>query len=217
MNWDTIADGSGVVTCSPFVVMTTNRLDVVIATVKCMGYRHSRDDVVNAVTEVALSDGLAKLTYRRVAEELGISDRMVVYYLPSKDDLVAAAVTALSERMQALMGRAFGNSRRSAEELISAAWPVLTKKESDRVFQLFLEVIGLSAAKVSPYDRISKVILEEWIDWLSERVAAPSASERRRTALGVIAQIDGLLLLRHGHSRAAADEAALILGVNPEL
>ena len=193
--------------------MTTRSVNVVIATVKSVGYRHSRDDVVEAAASIALRDGMAKLTYRRVAEELGISDRMVVYYLPSKEDLVMAAVGALSVRMQTILEQAFGDDRRSPDELLKMAWPVLTKKSADQIFALFLEVVGLSAAKVEPYDRISRLILDGWIRWLSDRIDARTERDRRRGALGVIARIDGLLLLRHGHGVGAANEAARALGL----
>jgi DNA-binding transcriptional regulator YbjK len=57
-----------------------------------VGHKYSLEDMVAAVANVALRDGVAKLTFRNVAEELGTSDRMVVYYFPGKDDLVSAAI-----------------------------------------------------------------------------------------------------------------------------
>jgi AcrR family transcriptional regulator len=173
-----------------------------------MGYKHSRDEMVAAVAKVTLRDGIAKLTFRKVAEELGTSDRMVVYYFPAKEDLVLVAVATLSSRMQTLLEKAFGNDRRSPDELIERAWPTLKKNSADRIFQIFLELVGLSVSGIEPYDRITRNILGEWADWLAERVDAPTRPERRRLALGVIARVDGLLLLRHGLGPAAADEAA---------
>lgn len=192
-------------------MVATNTVNVVLATVKGMGHKYSRDEMVAAVANVTLRDGVAKLTFRNVAEELGTSDRMVVYYFPAKEDLVLAAVAALSSRMQSLLEEAFGNDRRSPDELIERAWPTLKKKSADRIFQVFLELVGLSVSGIDPYDRITRNILDEWVDWLSERVDAPSRPERRRLALGVIARVDGLLLLRHGLGAAAADEAARAL------
>lgn len=182
-----------------------------LATVKGMGHKYSREEMVVAVANVTLRDGVSKLTFRNVADELETSDRMVVYYFPAKEDLVLAAVGALSSRMQSLLEEAFGNDRRSPDELIKRAWPTLKRKSADRIFQVFLELIGLSVSGIDPYDKITRNILHEWADWLSERVDAPSRPERRRLALGVIARVDGLLLLRHGLGAAAADEAARAL------
>lgn len=168
--------------------------------------------MTEAVAEVVLREGLAKLTFQRVAEELGTSDRMVVYYFPTKEDLVMAAVTSLSARMQLLLGQAFGNEPQAPDVLLRMAWPVFKKKNADRIFQVFLELVGYSAAKIEPYRSIVRAILEEWVKWLSERVDAKSSQERRRQALGIVARVDGLLLLRHGMGTAAADDAAHALG-----
>lgn len=178
-----------------------------------MGHKHSREDMVAAVATVALRDGIAKLTYRNIAEELGISDRMVVYYFPTKEDIVMAAAVTLSAQMQVVLEQAFGNERQTPDVLLERAWPALKKKRADRTFQVFLELVGLSAAKIEPFDRITRVILDGWADWLAERIDAPIRDDRRRLALGVIARVDGLLLIRHGLSPTAADDAALALGL----
>lgn len=178
-----------------------------------MGHKNSREEMVEAISAVVLTDGLSGLTYRRVAEKMGTSDRMVVYYFPAKEDLVMAAVVNLSGQMQSVLEQAFGDERRTPQDLVRIAWPVLRKRNADRVFQVFLEAIGLAAARIAPYDQISKAVLEQWSLWLAERVDAPSAGERRRGALAVMAKVDGLLLLRHAMSPKAADDAAVALGL----
>lgn len=178
-----------------------------------MGYRHSRDEIVAAAAATALESGVGALTFRRVADRLGISDRMVVYYLPTKADLILAAATALTGSMQVLLAEAFGDERRSAEALARVAWPTLTTPEADRVFAVYLEVIGLASAGTSPYDQLAPALLNGWVEWLAERVDARTAEARRRAALGVIAQIDGLLLVRHVIGADAAHTAAAALGI----
>ena len=44
---------------------------------------------------VVLAEGVSALSYGRVAKELGISDRMVVYYFPAKADLISAVIVAI--------------------------------------------------------------------------------------------------------------------------
>lgn len=178
-----------------------------------MGRKHSREDMAAAAAAVALRDGIAKLTYRNVAEELGTSDRMVVYYFPTKEGLVMAAAATLSEQMQAVLEQAFGNERQTPDGLLERAWPALKTKRADRTFQVFLELVGLSVAKIEPFDQITRSILDGWADWLAERIDAPMRDDRRRLALGIIARVDGLLLIRHGLSPTAADDAAFALGL----
>jgi AcrR family transcriptional regulator len=180
-----------------------------------MGYRHSRDEIVAAAAAVALEHGMAGLTFRRVADHLGISDRMVVYYLPSKSDLVLATVGALSGSLQQLLGEAFGDGLREPDVLARSAWPVLTTPEADRVFALFFEITGLAAAGTTPYDQLAPAMVGAWRDWLTERTVGRSPAARRAAALGVMAMLDGLLLLRQTVGAAAADEAACALGIAP--
>jgi AcrR family transcriptional regulator len=70
-----------------------------------VGYRHDRDDIVRAGIEVVLAEGLAALSFGKVAKTLGISDRMVVYYFPSKDALTTSIVAAMGVQLQELLGR----------------------------------------------------------------------------------------------------------------
>jgi len=49
-----------------------------------MGYRHTKEEILEGALAVAFADGLSQLTYGRVARRLGISDRIVVYYFPSR-------------------------------------------------------------------------------------------------------------------------------------
>ena len=178
-----------------------------------MGYRHSRHEIVEAAAAVALDHGMAGLTFRRVGEHLGISDRMVVYYLPTKADLVGAAAVALSTSLQGLLATAFGDRRRSPAALMRSAWPVLTTAEADRVFAVFMEVIGLAATGAEPYTSLARTMLAAWVDWLAERTAGATPEARRAAALGIVARVDGLLLVRQALGAEAADDAARALGI----
>jgi AcrR family transcriptional regulator len=178
-----------------------------------VGYRHSLEEITAATAAAAIEHGVGALTYRRVAERLGISDRMVVYYLPTKTDLILAATTALSTSLQRLLVEAFGDDPRTPDELLRAAWPALANADADGVFSVFLEIVGLAAAGTEPFDQLAPALLLGWTDWLAERVAASTPAARRSGALGVIARIDGLLLIRHALGPAAADTAAEAIGI----
>jgi len=81
------------------------------------------------------------------------------------------------------------------------------------MFNGFFEVIGLASAGHSPYDELAPVLLNGWIDWLAERVKAQSAVRRREIAASVVAQIDGLLMIRRMSGARIANAAARELGI----
>jgi AcrR family transcriptional regulator len=178
-----------------------------------VGYRHSASEILDAAIEVSVESGLGALTFSRVAEALGISDRMVVYYFPTKVDLILGVAERLGSELQELLAKAFGDERRSPEELLALAWPVLATRRGDRVFALFFEMIGLASSGQEPYPTMVRGLMDSWRDWLAERVVGDRIDVRRRRALSVMARIDGLLLIRRTMGNDAANHAARELGI----
>lgn len=178
-----------------------------------MGYRHSAEEILDEAVAVAVANGLAELTFAKVAAGLGISDRMVVYYFPTKLDLVAGVASRLGAELQQLLAKAFGDERRTPDELLALAWPVLASRRGDRVFSLFFEMIGLASAGQEPYPLMVRSLMEAWRDWLAERVVGERIDVRRRRALSVMARIDGLLMIRRTLGNEAAALAARDLGI----
>lgn len=173
-----------------------------------MGPRYSAPDVLSSAVHVSLEGGLSALTFGRVAEHLGSSDRMVVYYFPTKTDLVAAVVAELGTELQQLLGVAFGDEPATPDQLVKAAWPVLSSKRGDRIFAVFFEMIGLASSGLEPYASLTTSFMHSWADWLADRVKGSRPAVRRQRALGVMARVDGLLMLRRVMGPAAAEAAA---------
>lgn len=177
-----------------------------------MGHKHNRDDVLEGALATAFEHGLSRLSFGRVAETLGISDRIVVYYFPTKDDLVGAVLLSMGLQLQETLAAAFTERAPDHVELLRAAWPVLARPESDPTFALFFEANGLAAAGREPYRSLVPQLVEAWIAWLAPHLEGTPA-QRRTEAETAIAVIDGLLLLRLLGGAAAADRAARRLGI----
>jgi AcrR family transcriptional regulator len=174
-----------------------------------MRRRHSLDEVRAAAAATLRSVGIAKLTYRAVAERMGTSDRMIVYYLPSKQELVEAALLQLSGDLQTLLLAAFGTERRTVDQLAQAAWPVLSSDEGVEAFRVFFEVVGL-ATRDESYAAFARLLLDSWVDWLATLTTGRTIDQRRRAALGLVARIEGTLLVGQvvgAPARAAAAAA----------
>ncbi len=177
-----------------------------------MGYRHTKQEILDGALAAALDDGLSQLTFGRVAKRLGINDRTVVYYFPTKDDLIAEVVMSMGLQLQETLGAAFATPAANHLELARVAWPVLARDETDQIFALFFEANGLAATGRAPFATLVPQLIEAWIDWVMLFLAG-SARERRAEAEAAIAVIDGLILLRLLAGPAAARRAARRLGV----
>jgi AcrR family transcriptional regulator len=178
-----------------------------------VGYKHSAEEIAAAAAALALDEGLGALTFGRVARRLGVADRTVVYYFPSKADLVLAAVATMGTAFQDVLDQAFGEAPLPPDELAARAWPVLSSDQARPLLAVFLELIGLSAARTPPYDTLAATVVNDWIAWLVPRIAADDPAQARAGALGVLVRLDGLLVLLHSVGAATADEAAAALGL----
>jgi AcrR family transcriptional regulator len=180
-----------------------------------MGYRHTKEEILEAALEAAFDDGLSQLTFGRLAKRLGISDRIAVYYFPSKDDLVGDVLVAMGLRLQATLGPALSKPVADHVALVRAAWPVLAHDDVDPVFALFFEAGGLAAIGREPYRTLVPQLMEAWIQWASNFIVG-TPSPRRLEAEAAVAMLDGLLLLRQLAGPASAKRAASrLLGPTP--
>jgi AcrR family transcriptional regulator len=177
-----------------------------------MGYRHTRQEILDGALATAMDDGLSRLTFGRVARRLGINDRTVVYYFPTKDALVTDVVTSMGLQLQQTLGEAFSTPAADHLELARTAWPVLARDETDPIFALFFEANGLAAAGRAPFDTLVPGLVDAWIEWVANFLTG-TATERRAEAAAAIALLDGLLLLRQLAGPTAAADAAQRLGV----
>lgn len=155
----------------------------------------------------AMDEGLAALTYGAVARRLGISDRMVVYYFPTKMDLMTAVLGELSRHLQETIAVAVDEQPVTFESLLARTWPLLATPASDRVFGLFFQVVGLASDGSEPYRAAIRALIEGWADWMEPRLVVPAGCTRRGAALAALARIDGLLLLRRTAGARAANQA----------
>lgn len=179
-----------------------------------MGHKHTKQDILDGALATAFDDGLSQLTFGRVAKRLGISDRIVVYYFPSKDDLIGEVLYAVGTELQATLAAALSTPADDHVQLLKATWPILARAEADPVFALFFEASGLAAAGREPFRTLVPQLMEAWIVWAASFIRGTPA-RRRAKAEAAIALLDGLLLLRQLAGGAVADRAARTLGQTP--
>ncbi len=181
-------------------------------TIKTVGHKHTKDEILEGALEAAFADGLSQLTFGRLAKRLGISDRVVVYYFPTKGDLIGDVVVAMGLQLQVTLAAAFAEPAADHIELVAAAWPMVATADADPVFALFFEAIGLASIGRVPYRDLVPALVEGWITWAAGFVVG-APEQQRVEAETAIALLDGLLLLRQLAGADAADRAARRIGV----
>jgi AcrR family transcriptional regulator len=178
-----------------------------------MGPRHTKEEILEGALTCALEDGLSQLTFGRLAKHLGINDRTIVYYFPTKEDLISEVIVSMGLQLQTTLAKAFTTPATDHIELLRAAWPVLARAEVDPIFALFFEANGQAATGRDPYKTLVPMLVETWIDWTTTFLIG-TAKQRRIEAETAIAVLDGLILLRLLSGPVAAQRAARRLGIN---
>ena len=176
-----------------------------------MGHKHTKEEILEGALVAAFDEGLSQLTFGRLAKRMGISDRVIVYYFPSKDDLVGEVLYAMGTQLQQTLMATFSSPAADHVELLRWAWPILARPEADPVFALFFEASGLAATGREPYASLVPQLVEAWIAWASGVIRGTPA-RRRAEAEVAIAMFDGLLLLRQLAGPVVADRAARKIG-----
>ena len=177
-----------------------------------MGHKHSREQILEGAVTAAFDEGLSQLTFGRLAKRLGINDRTIVYYFPTKEDLVADVLLTIGGRLQEVLAAAFTTTATDPVQLASAAWPILARPEIDPIFGLYFEAVGLAAAGREPYKTLVTELVRSWAVWLAGFFTGPPR-RRQSAAEATIALVDGLLLVRTLAGPDAADRAAAVLGL----
>ncbi|MGB5952716.1 MAG: TetR/AcrR family transcriptional regulator [Ornithinimicrobium sp.] len=182
-----------------------------------MGYRHNTEEVLDAAIEVARDQGLAELTFRSTGRRLGIADRTVVYYFPTKTDLLAAVLHRSTSRLVVLLTPEIGDERAPAEELLAASWAALRRPEAQPWIKLYVEALGLAVRGTEPYTSIATELTTTWTSWFAAHILPDSTTEQdeaKDRAAGLLATLDGLLLLHTTVGPDLALSAARGLGVS---
>ena len=177
-----------------------------------MGHRHTTTAILDSACDVVADEGLAALTFRAVGRRAGIPDRTVVYYFPTKDALLAAVIDRAAQALVDLVAAGDLDRSRSADEVLSRVWGRLATPEGDAAFRFCFEVVGGGVRGAEPFASRASGLVGAWISWVAGQLDEPHPYD---VAAGVVATLDGLMLLRTTAGAEVAAAAARGLGIKP--
>lgn len=163
-----------------------------------------RSGIASAVADHLLEVGLGDAGLRALAKAAGLSDRMLLYYFKTKDEVLEAALRVVAERMAVLLALVGGEDpERAPPAALLAGLAPMIKAEAVRPYlRLTLQLSAAAASGDGLLRRIGGELVDLFVDWVSARLDVPP-SDRRGTALLLLATVDGLALL---DSLGRADE-----------
>ncbi|GAA5004206.1 TetR/AcrR family transcriptional regulator [Streptomyces siamensis] len=160
-----------------------------------------RSALLDKVRAYLIRNGLADLSLRPLAQALGTSDRMLLYYFVSKERMVSEAI-ALDKQRPLLRSRAlFGTDASpkdpaSLRHLLEELWRQFNTPGLREALPLYLEIMAASLLHPERYGPFLRDLVTEWTDLLASVLRDMGMTEggaRTEAALVVDATL-GLLI-----------------------
>ncbi len=160
---------------------------------RTLRYQHRRTELLEAVLEYLLTEGLQELSFRKVATAAGISHVTLRHHFGTKDELLLEVFDLIRAREPVPDDLPMGQP---AEEVIRGLWAWWTAPENLRYLRLMYEAYGLALQKPNTYRDFLQSTVSHWIDDARHLVLAagapPETADAHATLL--VAQLRGLLL-----------------------
>jgi AcrR family transcriptional regulator len=165
-----------------------------------------REELLNILADHLLEHGLGAASLRTLAAAAGTSDRMLLYYFATKEELMAAALTRIAARLGELLDQALPRPKPAAELLQDlAVW--VEGPAVKPYLSLWLELAARSARREEPYAQTAGLILDGLSLWVSSRLRVAREADRKAESALVLCLIEGMVLCGGVHRREMAGAA----------
>jgi AcrR family transcriptional regulator len=149
-----------------------------------------REQWAQAATDYVLEHGLIGLSLRPLAADLGTSDRMLLYYFGSKDDLVATVLRASNDRATAEVdGLPPSTDLRQA---VRDLWAAMRSETVARCSRLYIEAAALGLFGQASYAAVVREANDRWTAALVEYLVRSGV--RRPLARRAVVVIDAAFM-----------------------
>lgn len=152
--------------------------------------------LIERLADHVLAHGIGAASLRPLAAAAGTSDRMLLYYFPDKEALIAALLERVALRMLlALEAELPDRTPLARDELMQRLWPVATSPTFRPYMVVWLEVAALAARNAEPYRQIAGQIAEGFLEWAKGRLALQPGEDPTQKAAELLTRIDGAMLM----------------------
>lgn len=169
-----------------------------------------RHDLVQRIAAHLLEHGLEGASLRPMAAAAGTSDRMLLYYFPDREAVLAAALQHVAAEMAAGLEAVVPPTPLPFAELLARLHAAVRTPAFGRYMHLFLEIAARSARYEKPYRTIGEAIGRGFLAWAETRLAVTREQDRAPQAALLLATLDGLALLDSVGLTEEADGATAV-------
>jgi len=155
-----------------------------------------REAALKEISSYVLENGLGQTGVRQLASVAGISDRMLLYYFDSKDELIAAVLERIASELAVLLtGEGESDRLLAPADLLAETLALTQSPEVQPYMRVSIELAAFAARGEEPYRTVSAAILEGFLAWVEGRLDIEDATRRREIAAMMLVMVDGIALM----------------------
>ena len=206
MTFDGVHCGPKHVICSACYILSDERSGCYI---ECMDLCNKRrEDAIERMADHILSHGLRAATLRPLAAAAGTSDRMLLYYFTDKDELLAATLHRIAERMLTQFDEAVPGEPRAFRILLAEVQAILSSDNIKPFMHLWLDLASGAARGIQPHLHVAGEIADGFLAWVTSRLKVEAHGNPATSAALFMACIEGMSLLEAVGRPSIADFAS---------
>ncbi len=126
-----------------------------------------REELLAAIVEYVLKNGLTGLSLRPLARGVGTSARMLLYHFESREKLLVLVIEVIREQLQLFINAEVSGDRRMSAGL-RALWRLASRPDARPYIRLFFEVYALAMHEREIYGAFLDTVIHGWIAVLRE-------------------------------------------------
>jgi AcrR family transcriptional regulator len=157
--------------------------------------RARRAELIPKIADVLLERGVAQIPLRELAQRLGTSDRMLLYYFDDKADLVRCSLDEVNMRLAAGLAGAFAREKSSPADLIAAAMPLLISTAMAPHMNVWADISARGGRGEAPFEDIARSTVDLWLRWLEERLDVEPGESVKDAAAAILTIVEGARLI----------------------
>lgn len=158
----------------------------------------SRETAISNIATYIKSNGLSNTGLRTLAEAVGTSDRMLLYYFKDKADIMDTVLQHLADQFEETLSDIVPMGMRHPPESIFIKVADIAQTHALKPYMaLRLELAAQSQSTEGPYTDITQKITDNFTTWIDDRLQVANMDARRSLAIMLLAMIDGLFQASH--------------------
>lgn len=166
-----------------------------------------RQALLERMADHVLAAGLRGASLRPLAAAAGTSDRMLLYYFADKDELLAATLGLIAQRLVGLLESSWA-SEAPYEDVLHGICGILDSPAIKPYMRLWLELAPFASRGDEPFRAIAQQICDGFFSWCASRLHVDREAERIPMAALLLGTVEGLVLL-NAIGRSGTADAAL--------